>query len=220
MKFASKVGYFLNVKDGVAYFDVQAMKDYLQSLPADKPVVLFGFTYILYANVLKSVDESEIDVKLPAGSKIIHIGGWKKLESEKISKELFNSRLAKCFGIAPTDIIDIYGFTEQMGLNYPDCTDGWKHTSIYSRVIVRDPVTHEVLPAGKEGMLEFISPVPHSYPGNVVLTDDMGVIAMADEGDASIPGTRFVDGAHEESGDPRLWRYPLAEVDLYKEEPY
>lgn len=191
MKFASKVGYFLNVKDGVAYFDVQAMKDYLQSLPQDKPVVLFGFTYILYANVLKSVDEAMIDVKLPAGSKIIHIGGWKKLEREKISKALFNSRLAKCFGIAPTDIIDIYGFTEQMGLNYPDCTDGWKHTSVYSRVIVRDPITHAVLPAGKEGMLEFVSPIPHSYPGNVVLTDDMGVIATPEEGDASIPGIRF-----------------------------
>jgi len=63
-----------------------------------------------------------------------------------------------------------------MGLNYPDMKDGWKHCSVYSKVIVRDVVTHEVLPAGKEGMLEFISPIPHSYPGNVILTDDLGVI--------------------------------------------
>ncbi len=177
LKFANKVGYFLNTDDkGLSYFDVEAMKKFLSELDAHQPVVLFGFTYILYQNVLKAVADSHLDIKLPAGSKIIHIGGWKKLESEKINKDLFNARLSACFGLKPEDVIDIYGFTEQMGLNYPDCQCGCKHASAYTRVIVRDPVTREVLPAGKEGMLEFISPVPHSYPGNVVLTDDMGII--------------------------------------------
>jgi len=177
LKFANKVGYFLNTDDnGVSYFDVDAMKRFLGELDPDQSVVLFGFTYILYQNVLKAVSESNLDIKLPKGSKIIHIGGWKKLESEKISKELFNERLSSCFGLRPEDVIDIYGFTEQMGLNYPDCQCGCKHTSAYTRVIVRDPATREVLPVGKEGMLEFISPIPHSYPGNAVLTDDMGVI--------------------------------------------
>jgi len=181
LKFANKVGYFLNTdENGVSYFDVEAMKRFLSELDADQPVVLFGFTYILYQNVLKAVSESLLDIKLPAGSKIIHIGGWKKLESEKISKELFNERLSSCFGLRPEDVIDIYGFTEQMGLNYPDCQCGCKHASAYTRVIVRDPATREVLPAGKEGMLEFISPIPHSYPGNAVLTDDMGVIVPGD----------------------------------------
>ncbi len=177
LKFANKVGYFLNTDEmGVSYFDVEAMKRFLSEIPSDQPVLLFGFTYILYQNVLKAIKDSNIDIKLPDGSKIIHIGGWKKLESEKISKELFNDRISKIFGLSPEDVIDIYGFTEQMGLNYPDCKCGYKHTSAYTRVIVRDPVTRGVLPAGKEGMLEFISPVPHSYPGNVVLTDDIGVI--------------------------------------------
>ena len=31
-----------------------------------------------------------INFELPEGSKIIHMGGWKKLESEKISKDEFN----------------------------------------------------------------------------------------------------------------------------------
>lgn len=177
LKFANKVGYFLNTDDkGVSYFDVEAMQQFLRELDSNQPVVLFGFTYILYQNVLKAVADSHLDITLPAGSKIIHIGGWKKLESEKISKDLFNARLSACFGLKPEDVIDIYGFTEQMGLNYPDCQCGCKHTSAYTRVIVRDPVTREALPAGKEGMLEFITPIPHSYPGNVVLTDDMGIL--------------------------------------------
>ncbi len=176
LNFASKAGYFLKAKDGVSYFDVDAMQEYVATIPAEQPVVVFGFTYILYSNVLKAVKEKGINIPLPKGSKIIHIGGWKKLESEKISKELFNKQLADCFGIEPVDVIDIYGFTEQMGLNYPDCPCGCKHESGYVKVLVRDVVTNEVLPAGQEGKLEFITPIPHSYPGNVVLTDDMGMI--------------------------------------------
>lgn len=176
LKFASKVGYFLKAKEGVSYFDVEGIKEYVSELPQEGPVVVFGFTYILYQNVLKSIEGSGVKIQLSKGSKIIHIGGWKKLESEKISKELFNHKLAECFGIAPTDVIDIYGFTEQMGLNYPDCPCGCKHASSYVRVLTRDTVTREVLPAGQEGMLEFITPIPHSYPGNVVLTDDIGVL--------------------------------------------
>ena len=192
LNFASKAAYFLKANEKkVSYFDVQAMREYLQTLPAEQPVVVFGFTYILYSQVLKALQASNVKLHLPQGSKIIHIGGWKKLESEKVEKSLFNKQLSDVFGIEPTDVVDIYGFTEQMGLNYPDCPCGCKHTSNYVRVLVRDTQTREVLPAGKEGMLEFISPVPHSYPGNAVLTDDLGYII-----DEPCPcgrgGTRFV----------------------------
>lgn len=192
LNFASKAAYFLKANEKkLSYFDVEAMQEYLQTLPAEQPVVVFGFTYILYSQVLKALQASNVKLHLPQGSKIIHIGGWKKLESEKVEKSLFNKQLSEVFGIGPTDVVDIYGFTEQMGLNYPDCPCGCKHTSNYVRVIVRVTQTREVLPAGKEGMLEFISPVPHSYPGNAVLTDDLGYII-----DEPCPcgrgGTRFV----------------------------
>ena len=191
LRFANKTGYFLKAdENNVSYFDVAGIQEYVKELAADKPVVVFGFTYILYQHVLQSIEKAGVKIQLPKGSKIIHIGGWKKLESEKISKDLFNDRLSKCFGIEPTDVIDIYGFTEQMGLNYPDCECGWKHTSSYVRVLVRDTVTREVLPPGREGLLEFITPVPHSYPGNVVLTDDLGVIDAESCGHGRA-GTRF-----------------------------
>ena len=192
LNFASKAAYFLKANEKkVSYFDVQAMQEYLQTLPVEQPVVVFGFTYILYSQVLKALQASQIQLHLPKGSRIIHIGGWKKLESEKVEKSLFNKQLSDVFGIEPTDVVDIYGFTEQMGLNYPDCPCGCKHTSNYVRVLVRDAQTREVLPAGKEGMLEFISPVPHSYPGNAVLTDDLGYI-LDEPCPCGRGGTRFV----------------------------
>ena len=190
LNFASKAGYFLKAKAGVSYFDIDAIRDYVAALPQDQPVVVFGFTYILYSNVLKAVRAAGERIALPKGSKIIHIGGWKKLESEKIDKELFNEQLSDCFGLEPVDVIDIYGFTEQMGLNYPDCPCGCKHASSYVRVLARDVVTGEVLPAGQEGKMEFVTPIPHSYPGNAVLTDDLGVV-YGEPCPYGRPGTRF-----------------------------
>ncbi|MDR3246395.1 MAG: acyl-CoA reductase [Prevotellaceae bacterium] len=175
LNFASKVGYFLQADEhSISYFDIEGIKNYLSSFEKTQPVVVFGFTYILYSHVMKSIKETGEKIILPEGSKIIHIGGWKKLEHEKIDKQIFNEELAGCFGINSCDIIDIYGFTEQIGLNYPDCRCGCKHVSTYVKVLVRDTATRAILPVGQEGMLEFVTPIPHSYPGNAVLTDDIG----------------------------------------------
>ncbi len=175
LNFASKADYFLKVRDKETYyFDVDGIREYIRSLR--EPVIVFGFTYILYSQVIKPLCQQEVCFNLPEGSKVIHIGGWKKLEGEKVNKKAFNAMTSKLFGIELENVIDIYGFTEQMGLNYPDCPCGCKHTSQYSEVVVRDVITKEVLSVGKEGLLEFISPIPHSYPGNVILTDDIGEI--------------------------------------------
>lgn len=190
LNFASRAGYFLKVNEQQHYyFDVAGIQQYIASLNGE-PAVVFGFTFILFSEVVRPLEEQGIHFQLPQGSKIIHIGGWKKLEEQRVDKQEFNQRLAQLFGIEPSDVIDIYGFTEQMGLNYPDCRCGCKHASLYSQVIVRDVRTKEVLPPGETGLLEFVSPLPHSYPGNVVLTDDIGYIdgAACAEGRA---GTRF-----------------------------
>jgi hypothetical protein len=177
LNFANSVEYILDVNDKNEFiFDSHKFAEHIASLDPNVPIVFFGFTYILFSQIIKSYDGSSINFKLPRGSKLIHIGGWKKLENEKVTKELFNEQTEKLFGLEIGNVIDIYGFTEQMGLNYPDCKCGYKHTPSYSEVIVRDPSTRAVLPTGEIGVLEFLSPIPHSYPGNVVLTDDLGLI--------------------------------------------
>lgn len=191
LNFANSSEYILEIdKLGTFAFDEEKFIEHVQNLPLDQPVVVFGFTYILFAEVIKKMNEKGIYLRLPINSKLIHIGGWKKLESEKITKEAFNQLAESVFGISKDNVIDIYGFTEQMGLNYPDCRCGYKHVPVYSEVIVRDPATREVLKPGNEGILEFLSPIPHSYPGNVVLTDDIGII-NEDQCPYGLFGTRF-----------------------------
>jgi hypothetical protein len=180
LKFSNEVEYFLKVNENNNYyFDLDHINNYISNLNPNNPVVVFGFTHLLYSEVVRP-NKGDWVLRLPEGSKIIHIGGWKKLENEKISKDKFNELVAELFGVKKLDVIDIYGFTEQMGLNYPDCECGFKHTPVYSRVIIRDPITKLVLNDNQTGLLEFITPIPHSYPGNVVLTDDVGFVVNTD----------------------------------------
>ena len=181
LNFSAGADYYLNVINNNLSFDLKRFEDTLDKQPENEPLIIFGFTYVLYFDVIKKLVESGKSFKLPKDSKVLHIGGWKKLESKKIGKIQFNREISNVFGISPVDVIDIYGFTEQMGLIYPDCEFGFKHTSNFSRLIVRDPVSHEILNDGEVGILQFISPIPHSYPGNSILTDDLGLITSREQ---------------------------------------
>ena len=157
----------------------------------DEPVIVFGFTYVLYAFVVRRLLAEGRAYKLPDGSNIIHIGGWKKLEAEKVSPEQLVADCAKVFGVSTGKVVDIYGFTEQAGLIYPTCEDGVRHCPVWAEVIVRDPVTLEALPAGKTGVLEFLTPIQTSYPGHSVLTEDVGHIVGVDDCGCGRKGTMF-----------------------------
>jgi phenylacetate-coenzyme A ligase PaaK-like adenylate-forming protein len=178
LNFASSSNYFIDANNPTAplKFLEEQFVEHLQSIESSEPLIIFGFTFVLYHTVFKTLKEKGVSFQLPEGSQVIHIGGWKKLESEKVDKAIFNQDIAGVLGISPDNVVDIYGFTEQMGLNYPDCKLGWKHIHAYSDVIIRDEADLSVCSNGKVGLLEFVSPLQHSYPGNVVLTDDLGVI--------------------------------------------
>ena len=63
-----------------------------------------------------------------------------------------------------------------MGLVYPDCEEEVKHVPVYSEIIIRDPVSYEVVNDGEVGLIQLLTPIPHSYPGNSLITDDLGTI--------------------------------------------
>jgi phenylacetate-coenzyme A ligase PaaK-like adenylate-forming protein len=122
---------------------------------------------------------------------VLHFGGWKRLARLAVDRERLNMEVAQVLPMAEPCIRDVYGFTEQLGVIYPDDGYGVRLAPTYSEVIVRDPLTLEPLPAGKPGLLEFITPLPHSYPGIALLLDDMGRIVSRDQVEGGRCGTRF-----------------------------
>jgi hypothetical protein len=152
---------------------------------------LLGYTNVLYQDVLRPLAEQGIRIELPDSAFVLHFGGWKRLREQAVDKAALAALAQEVFGIARQSLCDIYGFTEQLGVVYPDGPDGLKRAPTCAEVIVRDPRTLEPAADGQTGLLEFICPLPHSYPGVAVLLDDLGRIVGRDAGPGGMTGTAF-----------------------------
>jgi len=143
--------------------DVDKLVDAVEDLKAQgEPFCLLGYTYGLYRDVVTPLREKGVRLELPENAVILHFGGWKRLRDQAVTKTVLYAHTTEVFGVGPQAICDIYGFTEQLGVIYPDGVDGIKRTPSYSEVFVRDPRTLEVLADGETGLLEFVCPLPHS----------------------------------------------------------
>lgn len=163
-----------------------------------RPVTLIGFTYLVYSAVLEPLERAGRHFALPKGSTVLHIGGWKKLEDRKVDRLRFAAAAEAVFGISADCIVDSYGFTEQMGTIYAECSAGRKHAPAFADVIVRDPLSMQPLPDGEVGTGQFLSLVPRSYPGFSVLTDDIVRVVGRDNCLCGRKGTTFdVIGRHK-----------------------
>ena len=189
---ASEPKYFLKSNKDQLSFDVNrfeaSLKDYENR---GEEICIFGFTYILYHNVVQELKEKGIRFKLPENSKVAHIGGWKKLESEKVTKKEFINNVSDVFGVHEKNIFDYYGFTEQMGLLYVSVGDSPKTVSSYSEIIIRDFQTLEPVADGEKGLIQILTPLPYSYPGISVLTEDVGIIIGRGVDKTGRIGTQF-----------------------------
>lgn len=199
--FARKFGCILN--DNLE-LDSDLLKNTIADIDANNTCI-FGFTWLIHQIVTNNENKSEINQLLSKlrNPIILHIGGWKKLKDISIDKKQFNERVSKFFHTSPDRIIDFYGMTEQLGTVYPDCSQGYKHVPLYSEVLIRDTHDQKVLPIGKSGFIQLISPLPRSYPGVSILTDDMGAIIGKDDCPCGRKGKYFVFKSRSELADPK-----------------
>jgi len=174
---SSAAEYALSLADNKLLLNIDNLSSQLEKLlKTGKEICIFGFTYILYKNVVEKLLNENISFRLPPNSKIVHIGGWKKLESEKVSKTKFLEDLNTTFNVPKDCVVDFYGFTEQMGLLYANCGLNPKTTPAFSEIIIRDFQTLQPVKDGKEGLIQILTPLPNSYPGISILTEDVGRI--------------------------------------------
>ena len=110
---------------------------------------------------------------------LVHSGGWKKLINEAVDKKTFNKSLFSAMNIRK--IHNFYGMVEQVGSIYVECEYGYMHTSNFSDIIIRDPMDLSPIINGTKGVIEILSVLPRSYPGHVLLTEDVGKIIGVDD---------------------------------------
>lgn len=134
-------------------------------------LLVFGFTFLVWSKLYQSCADGALDLSRAV---LIHSGGWKRLEAEKVSNEVFRAAMRRRFGI--TAIHNFYGFVEQIGSMFVEGADGWLHPPNFTEAIIRRPDT--LLPAapGEPGLIQVVSLLPTSYPGHSVLTEDLGML--------------------------------------------
>jgi len=168
--------------------DVEAIRNFSRKYH-DHEVIVYGFTYMLYMHLGGGLHASAeflkgLSVELGHGilpkAKILHSGGWKKLQQLAIDKALFNRQVAMSLGADMLSVLDYYGMVEQLGVIYPDCSQGNKHAPRFAEVIVRDPLNWAPCPEGATGIIQVLSALSPSFPGQSLLTEDMALVVHED----------------------------------------
>jgi acyl-protein synthetase LuxE len=169
--------------------DIEAVEAYLEKArAAGQPPVLFGFTFMVWQYFVETLEKLGKRLSMP-GAILLHSGGWKKLEGMKVSQEEFRRRTCVATGIER--VINYYGMVEQVGSVYMENSLHFLQSSIYSDVIIRDPNSLEPLPAGRPGIIQVVSALPSSYPGQSLLTEDMGIVEGCDNPATGMGGQYF-----------------------------
>lgn len=145
---------------------------------AAKPVLVFGFTFMVWQYFVEQLKQSKQRISLP-NAILLHSGGWKKLEDRAVSNATFKQAVLEYTDIPK--VHNFYGLVEQVGSIFVECERGHLHCSSYSDVLVRDAETWRPLPLGREGILQLMSVLPKSYPGHSLLTEDRAVILGEDD---------------------------------------
>ncbi|MFZ2456929.1 MAG: acyl-protein synthetase [Candidatus Altiarchaeia archaeon] len=179
--FSKKIIYLLKEVDGKLVLNMPAIEDLIQN-HKDEEVYVFGFTYIVWSVFCRQAKEQLKGRPFNFREAIIfHSGGWKKLEEEKVSKEVFSEEIAKIFGTDPKKVHDFYGMAEQTGIIFVDCEHGNKHVPNFAQVIIRDIQTLKPCEINETGLIEVMSILADSYYCQAILTEDKGFLAGIDD---------------------------------------
>lgn len=176
-------------QDGNSSLDLAILLDFAAKW-RDAEVLAYGFTYVVWTQLVLPLQRQGITLNL-SNVRLLHSGGWKRLEREAVSKKTFNEGVASVFGCSAGRVIDFYGMVENVGVVYPDCEHGNKHVPAFAEVVVRNPLTLEPVAAGQQGLVQVCSVLPTSFPGFLVLTDDMAEIIDYDKCPCGRRGTSF-----------------------------
>lgn len=157
--------------------NVDVLETFLEKYKGQR-FIIFGFTFMVWQHFYKELLKNEKKYDMSEAF-LMTGGGWKKLESEAVSREHFKEKLHEACGLV--HFLDHYGMVEQTGCIYAECEYGHLHASIYSDVLIRDYRDFSVCPNGEKGIIQVVSVLPHSYPGHSLLTEDEGVIIGEDD---------------------------------------
>lgn len=142
-----------------------------------KPILVFGFTSIIWQHFVESLIKLDRTLNLQDGV-LIHGGGWKKLEKIAVDNNMFKRSVERACGIR--QVHNYYGMVEQAGSIFMECEVGYFHSSNFSDIATRT-ADFEINGDPGQGLMQLYSLLPRSYPGHILLSEDIGEIFGEDD---------------------------------------
>jgi hypothetical protein len=81
---------------------------------------------------------------------------------------------------------------EQIGVPYPDCSEGLKHVPYWAEVLIRRHDSLRPTAVGETGLLQLLNCLPLSAPNHSVLTEDLGELVLLDGCKCGRRGKAFI----------------------------
>jgi len=150
------------------------LKEFLKE-HGKRPFLIFGFTFLVWTRFYRQLASVGLDL---SNGILVHSGGWKNLQDQSVTASDFRAAFRGTTGL--TRIYNFYGMVEQVGSIFLEGEDGYFYPPNFADVIVRDPHTLEEVPHGQTGVIEVVSVLPRSYPGQCLLTEDLGAVYAVD----------------------------------------
>jgi phenylacetate-coenzyme A ligase PaaK-like adenylate-forming protein len=154
-----------------------------------RPVMLFGFTYMIWEHLLQPINSRGLKLDFNEGI-IVHGGGWKKMMEHSVDNDTFKKSARQACGIQR--VHNYYGMVEQTGSIFMECEEGHFHAPSFSDIIIRDPRDFSPMDSGREGLIQLLSLLPSSYPGHSILSEDLGELIGVDDCPCRRKGKHFL----------------------------
>ncbi len=150
------------------------LEDLVKFSRSSFPCRILGFPSYLFF-LLERMEERQIRLTMPAGSKILLGGGWKQFTQEEVEKAELYRLVRERLGIEEEDIVEIFAAVEHPVI-YCDCPRHHFHVPAFARIVIRDVHSLKPLPMGEPGLIHFVSPILKGSPVVSIMTDDIGVL--------------------------------------------
>lgn len=157
--------------------NIEVINNFIEKYASDK-VLIFGMTFMVWQHFYCELERLNLKMNL-SNAFLIHSGGWKKLQEKGVSNEVFKKSITRLTDIS--NFSDHYSMSEQNGSVFVECECGHYHASIFSDIIIRNMQDFSVCNINEEGVIQVVSALPHSYPGNSLLTEDKGILLGIDD---------------------------------------
>jgi hypothetical protein len=178
-------------EEGRLCLDLEGLQRALDEIAA-QPFVAYGFTYVLYQMHQELAALGLAMPQVHPDTVFLHSGGWKRLVDIAVDKASFNRTVAGVWGLPPHQVIDFYGAVEQIGVPYPDCSEGLKHVPYWAEVLIRRHDSLRPTAVGETGLLQLLNCLPLSAPNHSVLTEDLGELVLLDGCKCGRRGKAFI----------------------------